>query len=105
MVSVEQFKRGVDLFFTGEVFPKLPDKKRFLAAFGVALLVGTIDTNPAVVSLGLVPEAGVLDLERAYAAAKSASNVAPLVLDVPVVGTMKFVSSDIDRLYQTILNA
>lgn len=105
MVTVNQFKRGADLFFTNEVFPKLPDGKRFLAAFGVALLLDSVEKNPALVGLGLMPEAGSIDIERAYAAAKSAANVAPLVLDIPAVGTMKFVAADIDRLYQTVLQA
>lgn len=104
MVSVEQFKRGADLFFSREIFPKLPEEKKFPAAFGTALLISNIEKNAMVQSLGLIPEAGVIDLEQAYSAARSASNVAPLIVTLPIIGQLKFGQSDIDRLYQTILS-
>lgn len=105
MVTVDQFKRGADLFFTREIFPKLPEEKKFLAAFGTALILSTVESNPMIQSLGLIPEAGMIDLEQAYAAAKSAANVAPLIVTLPVIGQMKFGQADIDRLYQTVLSA
>lgn len=102
MVTIDKFKRGADLYFTREVFPKIPEEKKFLAAFGTALMLSGIEKNAWVQSLGLIPEAGMLDLEGAYAAAKSASNVAPLIMTLPIIGKMTFTQSDIDRLYQTI---
>ena len=104
MVTIDQFKRGADLFFTREIFPKLPEEKKFLAAFGTALMFANIEKNPMIQNLGLVPEAGMIDIETAYAAAKSASNVAPLIVSLPIIGQMKFGQSDIDRLYQTVLS-
>lgn len=102
MVSADQFKRGVDLFFTQEVFPKLPEGKRFVAAFGTALILSGIEKHPMVQSLGLTAENGMMDVERAYGAAKTASKVAPLVLDLPIVGVMRFNAQDIDSLYNYI---
>jgi hypothetical protein len=103
MVTIDQFKRGIDTYFTREVFPKLPEGKRFVAAFGTALLMDGVDKLPIVKTLGLVTEDGMIDIERAYTAAKSASNVAPLVVEAPIIGTMRFMPNDIDRLYQLIL--
>lgn len=105
MVTAAQFKRGVDVYFTSEVFPKIPEAKKFLAAFGVALMAEGIEHNEMIRTLGLVSEEGMLDIERAYAAAKSASNVSRLVIDLPVIGTMTFGSADIDRLYDAIMNS
>ena len=105
MVTPAQFKRGIDVFFTNEVFPKIPEGKKFLAAFGVALMADGIERNEMIRSLGLVSEEGHLDIERAYAAAKSASNVSKLVVELPVVGTLTFGASDIDRLYDVIIKS
>lgn len=105
MVTPAQFKHGVDIYFTNEVFPKIPEGKKFLAAFGVALMADGIEKNEMIRSLGLVSEDGRLDIERAYSAAKSASNVSRLIVELPVIGTMTFGASDIDRLYDAIINS
>lgn len=105
MITIDKFKRGADLYFTAEVFPKIPEEKKFPAAFGTALFISNIEKNAMMQSLGLIPEAGMIDLEQAYSAARSASNVAPLIITLPIIGQMKFGQSDIDRLYQTILSA
>lgn len=103
MVTAEQFKNGVDRFFTAEVFPKLPEGKRFVAAFGCALILGNIEKQPILRSLGLIADGGMIDVERAYVAAKTAANVAPLIFELPVLGTMRFTASDIEMLYQFIM--
>jgi hypothetical protein len=103
MVTIEQFKRGVDTYFTNDVFPVLPDNKKFLAAFGTALIVGNIEKHPIMSTLGLIADNGMVEVERAYSAAMTASNVAPLVLELPIVGTMRFTSQDIEKLYQHIM--
>jgi len=105
MISMEQFKRGADAFFTREVFPKLPDGKRFLAAFGLALMIDDIADVPLLHTLGLVDANGMLDVDKARSAAHSALNVAPLVVDLPVIGTMTFGAPDIDKLYQLVKTA
>lgn len=102
MISFDQFTRGADLYFTNEVLPKLPDNKKFVAAFGVALFLKGLDKQPMLQSLGLVKD-GLVDVESAYAAAKSAANAAPLTLDLPVVGRMVFNGNDIDQLYRLIM--
>lgn len=104
MVTMQQFKRGVDIYFTSEVFPKLPESKKFMAAFGLALLIETLHNNETVKAMRLIRDDGMVDVERAYSAAKSASNVARLMLEFPVIGAMSFDGTDIDRLYSAIMN-
>lgn len=104
MVTMEQFKHGADLFFTQDIFPKLPEIKRFVAAFGVALILGNIEHQPFIRDMGLVSEDGMVDVERAYAAAKSAISIAPLVINIPKFGEMRFREQDIERLYQFIMS-
>lgn len=110
-VSLNQVQAGIGAYLRAEIVEKLNGPERWVVGAAVELLVPTIGGKLAAFSeaelvrqLGLVNEAGAVDLDRAYAALKEQARRGPVSKQVPVIGVMTFTEADVDRLYNYIVS-
>lgn len=111
MVTKEQFINGILVYAEKEVIPALPTIGKWGIGAGIILAKNQADTiitnlanNNIVKTLGVVNDSGEIDVERlAYALKQSAEQYGNVQINVPVVGTLTFTSSDIEKLKHYIV--
>ena len=112
MISIDQLMRGVTRFADLEIIPHLPTGKGIGAGIALALLMDggkarilQLRENPAVQLMGVMDEAGNVDLDRLYNAARPKVDGQKLPVAIPVIGELRFDVSDLDKLYKYIQEA
>ena len=109
MATVEQAMRAVTRFADTEVIPHLPTGKGIAAGIALALIVENgkgqllkLREHPAVKMMGVMDEAGNVDVEKIYNAARPKLDGKKLPVDIPLIGELKFDANDVDKLYSMI---
>ena len=110
MVHINKVKNGIVKFLDAEVITKLPGWKSWVFGAGAILILSKIDTvidqikeHPVVKMMGVV-EGDMVDVEALYAAfKKQAQTVGAVDIEIPVIGALRMGASDIDRLYNFIM--
>ena len=112
MVTIDQAMRGAAKFADNEVIPHLPGGKGIGAGIMLALIMEgsrekilALRENPAVKMMGVMDEAGNIDLDRLYNAARPRFDGQKLPVTVPIIGELRFDVSDLDKLYRYIQEA
>ena len=111
-VTIDQAMRGAMRYADNEVIPHLPGGKGIGAGIMLALIMEgsrekilELRENPAVQMMGVMDEAGNIDLERLYNAARPRFDGQKLPVTVPIIGELRFDVSDLDKLYRYIQEA
>lgn len=111
MVTIDQAMRGAAKFADNEIIPHLPTGKGIGAGIALALIMDggkaqllKLRENPAVQMMGVMDEAGNIDLDRLYNAARPRFEN-KLTVSVPLLGDMRFDQNDVDKLYRYIQEA
>ena len=110
-MRAQQIKQGLLGFANESVLPKLPPQQQFVTGMALGLLTGKADTiienlatMPAVKLLGIIDEDGDVDVASLYASAKDQIHRSgTLVIDLPMIGKMTFMESDLDGLYNHLI--
>lgn len=110
MVTKEEFMNGVLSYADAEVMPYLPTIGKWGIGTAITLmhdkastLIDSLMTNPLIKSMDIISEDGLIDEQRLLHALKdNAQQYGNLEVAVPIVGTLKFTTSDIDKLYNHI---
>ena len=112
MVTIDQAMRGVAQYADNEIIPHLPTGKGIGAGIALALIMDggksrilALKNHPAVQMMGIMDEAGNIDLERLYNAARPRFDGQKLPVTVPIIGELRFDVSDLDKLYRYIQEA
>ena len=112
MVTIDQAMRGVAQYADNEIIPHLPTGKGIGAGIALALIMDggksrilALKDHPAVQMMGVMDEAGNIDLERLYNAARPRFDGQKLPVTVPIIGELRFDVSDLDKLYRYIQEA
>lgn len=112
MVTIDQAMRGVAQYADNEIIPHLPTGKGIGAGIALALIMDggksrilALKDHPAVQMMGVMDEAGNIDLERLYNAARPRFDGQKLPITVPIIGELRFDVSDLDKLYRYIQEA
>lgn len=112
MVTIDQAMRGVAQYAENEIIPHLPTGKGIGAGIALALIMDggkaqllKLRENPAVQMMGVMDEAGNIDLDRLYNAARTRVDGKKIPLTIPVIGELRFDVNDVDRLYKYIQEA
>lgn len=111
MVPKEQFLNGLVRYCDVDVIPQLPTSGKWIVG---AMVIGAtkkaeniitqLSSNPIVKSIGIIDENGLIDIDLlADSLRQSADKYGKLSVSLPVVGTMTFSASDIDRAKQYIV--
>ena len=111
-VTIDQAMRGAMRYADNEVIPHLPGGKGIGAGIMLALIMEgsrekilALRENPAVQMMGVMDEAGNIDLDRLYNAARPRFDGQKLPVTVPIIGELRFDVSDLDKLYRYIQEA
>lgn len=110
-VTIDQAMRGAMRYADNEVIPHLPGGKGIAAGVMLALIMEgskekilALRENPAVKMMQIIDDAGNIELDRLYSAARPRFEN-KLAVDVPLLGELRFDQSDADKLYKYIKEA
>ena len=110
-VTIDQAMRGAMRYVDTEVIPHLPGGKGIGAGIMLALImegsrekVLALRENPAVKMMQIFDDAGNIDLDKLYNAARPRFEN-KLSVSVPFIGDLKFDQNDVDKPYKFIQEA
>lgn len=111
MVTIDQAMRGVVRFIDTEILPHLPTGKGIGAGIVIALIMDggkekilALREHPAVKLMGIMDEAGNINIDRLYNAARPKFEQ-KLPVSIPFIGDLTFDQNDVDKLYRYIKEA
>lgn len=106
MITKEQFVNGLITYLDREVIPQLPTSGKwyvgtvaFLATTKTDIIFSQLQNTPMVKMLGIIDQEGLIDVDALATALKqSAEKYGKLQIIFPILGTMTFSSTDVDKL-------
>lgn len=112
MTSIDKIQRGATRFVDMELMPKLAGRDKWIVAGVVTLcikrlpaLVEKAKANDTIKLLDVIGEDNSVDLEAVYNSIKPAAAQTPAAINIPLGGTITLTGSDIDTLYNYIIQA
>ena len=112
MVTYEQVINGLTKFIDSEIISQLTGNQKLLIGIGsgIALKKGAsiynnLKNNPTLKMLEIIDEKGHIDIETLYQEIKKQADKEVIRLDIPMIGTLKLNSEDIENLYNYIKNS
>lgn len=108
MVSVNKIERGVAKYVDTEIMPHLDANGVEKVVIGTAVsllirrsgaIIGEYKNNKLVKMLGVIDNDGNIDIDMLSEELKKNVSKEGIKVDVPIIGTMTFHKSDIDKLY------
>lgn len=112
MTAIEKIQRGATRFVDMELMPKLAGRDKWIVAGVVTLYIKRLPallekakSSEAVKLLGVIGEDNSVDIEAVYNSIKPAAAQTPAAINIPMGGTITITSSDIDTLYNYIMQA
>lgn len=109
MVTVEQFKRGVSRYLDAEVMPHITGWQKWVAGAASAAYLDKADKiieelshNEMIKPLELIDERNNIDVDTIYNYLRPQAEHCNASIKLPMVGTITFSVTDVDRLYQEI---
>lgn len=111
MVTIDQAMRGIVRFVDTEILPHLPTGKGIGAGIMIALIMDggkeriiALRENPVVQMMGIMDEAGNINIDRLYNAARPKFEQR-LPVSIPFIGELTFDQNDVDKLYRYMKEA
>ena len=112
MVTIDQIKRGAARYVDEEFTAKLSGWQRWAVGAGAAMALENLEVsmpglleNHAVRAMGVLDEAGNVDLDRVYEAFKKQAQKGPVTFQAPLLGAVTINEQDVDKIYTCILQA
>ena len=112
MVTIDQIKRGAARYVDEEFTAKLSGWQRWAVGAGAAMALENLEVsmsglleNHAVRAMGVLDEAGNVDLDLVYTSLKKQAQKGPVTFQMPLLGAVTINEQDVDRLYTCILQA
>ena len=112
MVTMDQIKRGAARYVDEEFTAKLSGWQRWAVGAGAAMALENLEfsmsgllENHAARAMGVLDEAGNVDLGRVYTSLKKQAQKGPVTFQMPLLGAVTINEQDVDRLYTCILQS
>lgn len=110
MYTVNQITKGVGAYLDTELMPMIDEGwKRVMVGAGLSIaiskyanMIPLLAENKYVQQLELFDENGNVDLDTLYTAVQGQMPKDGFTIDIPVVGTTRFKSDDVEKLYSII---
>ena len=110
MVSAQQIKAGVGTYIETKIMPRLDSKRQFVLGMAYSLgaarmdqMIDALRGNQIVQALGIIDEAGQVDIDALYNAAHAQMQAqGKLALDIPLLGSFAFDGGDLRELRDCI---
>lgn len=110
-MTVNQIMTGLTGYIDAEILPHLSGAKRYGATVYLALVelnamnwIKDALNHPAVRMLGVVDGENV-DADKLHTAMSKAMHGESLKIDIPIIGTFSFNTSDVDKLFDYMRRA
>lgn len=108
MITMQQAQIGLVKYIDTDIMPHLSGMKKVglgiyagLAGNNIAALVERYAHHPAVEVLGVVDEAGNIDIDALYnAAVPMFSDGKKIPINIPMIGELTVDKTDLEKLYQ-----
>lgn len=111
-VKPQQIKNGIQMYLERELMTKVQGWQKWLIGAGASIMLEKSDNlmihlteNPLVHSLDLVDAEGEIDIETIYRHFLAEAQKGPVTFNVPMLGNVTMKDSDVDQIYQCILQA
>lgn len=111
-VKAQQIKNGMQLYFERELMSKLSGWQKWLGGAVVSIMIEKSDAavihlieNPIVKTLDLVDADNGIDIETIYKHFHDEAVKGPATFSIPMIGNVTMRDTDIDQIYQCILQA
>lgn len=112
MVTMDQVKRGAARYLDEEFTGKLNGWRKWAVGAGGAMALENLDTilmtakeNPVVRALGVLDEAGHVDIDRVYSYVRKEAQKGPVTFTAPVIGPVTLNEHDVEKLYTCIVQS
>lgn len=109
MVTIDQIKRGAARYLDEEFTKKLSGWQRWVIGAGGAMMLENLDAtfaalreSPAVRALGVLDDAGNVDLDRVYTYVRKEAQKGPVTFSAPLLGAVTLNERDVEKLYACI---
>lgn len=104
--TVDQVMTGIINYADSEIMGKLPTSGKWIMGTAIGLattktnnIVDALRENTIAKMLGIIDDNGNVDVDALISAMRQAADkYGKVSFDVPMIGTMTFSSSDVDRL-------
>lgn len=112
MVSVDKIEKGMAAYLDAELIPQLQKTgiERVIVGTAASLLIrkaGSIvegyKDNKMVKMLGIMDEAGNVDVDMLVEELKKNVPKEGFTVDIPIIGTLTFHEEDIDKMHDSIM--
>lgn len=112
MVSMDKVKRGIARYIDEEFTNKITGWQRWVFGAGVAMFLENWTSNiqklkdvPVVKSLGLLDDMNNVAVERLHQQLRIQSQKGPITFEVPMLGSITLHDTDVEKLYNYIMQA
>ena len=112
MVSIDRIQRGASRYIDTELLPKVEGKEKWfltgIASLYLAKLPNIVQqakANPAIKLAGIISEDNLIDLESLINSVRPAARQSPAIINIPFGGTLRLTETDLDTLYNYIMQS
>ena len=112
MVGMDRVKRGIARYIDDEFINKMSGWQKWVFGAGAAMYLENfaanmqkLAENPIVKSLGILDGAGNVAVERLHQQLRVQAQKGPITFDVPMMGTITLNETDVEKLYNYIMQA
>lgn len=112
MVSMDKVKRGIARYVDEEFINKINGWQKWVFGAGFAMFLENFAANmqrakenPMVKSLGLIDDMNNVAVDRMRQQLKVQAQKGPITFEIPMLGSITLNESDVDKLYNLIMQA
>ena len=109
MYHYERVLNGIVRFIDEELLPKVDGLQRWVLGTGAGIAANkgmkifhSLKENSLLKTLDII-DGDDVNVDLIYAELSKQATASPIVIDIPMVGTVKLNKNDVDRLYQIII--
>lgn len=112
MVSINRVQTGLSRYLDNEIMPKLSGWQKWVFSAAATAYIADapkvaekVRASTALASLSLIDEANNIDVEKIYQHLRPAAEKCPAPISIPGMGTITLTVSDVDMLYNCIMQS
>lgn len=112
MVSINRVQNGLSKYLDSEIVPKLSGWQKWVFSAAATVYIADaskvaekVRSSAALAPLSLIDEANNIDVEKIYQHLRPAAEKCPAPISIPGMGTITLTVSDVDMLYNCIMQS
>lgn len=111
MVSINRVQTGLSRYLDNEIMPKLSGWQKWVFSAAATAYIADaskvaekVRSSATLAPLSLIDEANNIDVDKIYQHLRPAAEKCPAPISIPGMGTITLTVSDVDMLYNCIMN-